>query len=73
MELIHAYLWLKIEIVKPQQILKASYLKQRYQISFWDSLIISSAMLGGATHIITEDLSHGQNIEGVFLKNPFLE
>jgi len=43
----------------------------RYKLSFWDSLIVQAAMHGGAAVLYTEDLSHGQVIEGLTVENPF--
>jgi predicted nucleic acid-binding protein len=43
----------------------------RYQISFWDGLILAAAEAGGAEVLYTEDLSHGQRYGGVLARNPF--
>jgi predicted nucleic acid-binding protein len=40
--------------------------------SFWDALIIAAALRLHAKKIITEDLNHGQIIEGILVENPFL-
>lgn len=40
--------------------------------SFWDALIITAAITGGAAHLFTEDLQHGQIIDGMLIKNPFV-
>lgn len=45
---------------------------RRLSISLWDALIVEAATLGGADHILTEDLQHGQIIDGVRVHNPFL-
>jgi predicted nucleic acid-binding protein len=42
------------------------------KISFWDALICASALKAGASRILSEDLSHGQNISGVRVENPFI-
>jgi predicted nucleic acid-binding protein len=52
-------------------ILKAIETMRRYRLSFWDSLIIQSALHGGATILYTEDLQHGQVIETLAVENPF--
>ncbi|MCL4176359.1 MAG: PIN domain-containing protein [Verrucomicrobia bacterium] len=44
----------------------------RWEISLWDSLILAAARASGASELITEDLSHGQNYGGVKVVNPFL-
>jgi predicted nucleic acid-binding protein len=41
--------------------------------SFWDALILEAALRGGADRLLTEDLQHGQEIEGLRIDNPFLE
>ena len=43
----------------------------RYGYSFYDSLIIASALSAGCTRLLTEDLQHGQRIEGLTIHNPF--
>ncbi len=40
--------------------------------SFWDALIVEAAHAAGASRLLTEDLQHGQNIEGLRIENPFL-
>lgn len=46
--------------------------KERWQTSFWDALIIAAAREAGATTLISEDLNHGQDYDGVRIQNPFL-
>jgi predicted nucleic acid-binding protein len=41
--------------------------------TFWEALILEAALRGGADLLLTEDLQHGQKIEGLRVKNPFLE
>ena len=42
------------------------------QISFWDSLILSAAKLSRCEKLYSEDMSHGQVIDGVMIYDPFL-
>lgn len=53
-----------------ESILEAIEILSRYGYSFWDSLIIEAAISGGATVLLSEDLSHGQIIDGLTIKNP---
>ena len=39
--------------------------------SFWDSLIVTAAIASGAECLFTEDLQHGQIIDGLRIENPF--
>jgi predicted nucleic acid-binding protein len=50
---------------------KAVNLCQRFQISYWDAAIIAAAHELGCRTIFSEDLSHGQNYDGVTVLNPF--
>ena len=54
-------------------ILEAINIQKRYQLSFWDSLILEAAISGGANVLLSEGLSHQQIIENVQIKNPFLD
>lgn len=45
---------------------------QSMSISFWDALIVEAALTAGAERLLTEDLQHGQVIDGVQIENPFL-
>jgi predicted nucleic acid-binding protein len=58
--------------VDSSMILSAISRSRTDQLSFWDSLIIQSALAGGAGRLYTEDLQHGRVIEGMRIENPFL-
>lgn len=49
----------------------AMALAQRYELNFWDALTVESALSGGAEVLYTEDLNHGQIIDGLRIENPF--
>jgi predicted nucleic acid-binding protein len=51
-------------------ILEALDLEARYQISFWDALVIQAAQAAGAEILYSEDLSDGQRYGTVRVKNP---
>jgi predicted nucleic acid-binding protein len=44
----------------------------RHRFSYWDSAIIAAAAELGCATLFTEDLSHGQIVNGVRIINPFL-
>lgn len=51
--------------------LKAIEMKLRYRYSFWDSLIIASALENNCSILYSEDMHHGQVIEGTLtIQNP---
>ena len=45
---------------------------ERWQLSFYDSLIISAALKSECSIIYTEDLQHGQKIFELKIVNPFI-
>ena len=47
-------------------------IQQRYTFSFFDSLIIASALEAGCQTLYTEDLQHNQKIQNLTIINPFL-
>jgi predicted nucleic acid-binding protein len=52
-----------------------SYLiRNRYRYSYWDSLIIASALEHGCTKLISEDMQNRQFIEDrISISNPFVD
>jgi predicted nucleic acid-binding protein len=64
---------LKWEVVinDGQSILEAADIQSNHNFSFWDSLIIQAAIRGDASFLLSEDLSDGQTIRGVTIRNPF--
>jgi predicted nucleic acid-binding protein len=46
-------------------------LQDRYQLSFWDGLIVAAAKSITCSVLLTEDLQSGQDFEGLLVVNPF--
>lgn len=44
---------------------------QQHDLSYWDAAIVAAAKLLGCRRLYTEDLTHGQRVEGVVVHNPF--
>jgi predicted nucleic acid-binding protein len=51
----------------------AREIEQRYRLGWWDSLIVSAAREQRCAMLLTEDLQHGQVIDGLRICNPFVE
>ena len=43
----------------------------KHGLSYWDSAIVAAARALGCRELYSEDMSHGQEIEGVIIINPF--
>ena len=63
------------DVVEPvvQDVLAAIDLHRLHQVSYWDALVIHCARKSGCAVVLTEDLQHGQVIDGVRVVNPFLK
>jgi predicted nucleic acid-binding protein len=59
--------------VHEAMILAAIERSRSMSFSFWDALTVEAALRAGADRLLTEDLQHGQRIEGLRVENPFLE
>jgi predicted nucleic acid-binding protein len=46
-------------------------IEDRFGLSFWDSLIVAAAHVAGCEVILTEDLQHGMDLDGVRVVDPF--
>lgn len=43
----------------------------RWHFSFYDSLIVAAALTAGCSRLLSEDLQHGQRLDGLTVSNPF--
>lgn len=48
-------------------------IQDRWGFSFWDALIVAGARADGCDILLTEDLSHGQELDGLRVASPFEE
>lgn len=44
----------------------------RFQVGYYDALILAAARLADCSVVYSEDLNHGQDYDGVCVENPFL-
>jgi predicted nucleic acid-binding protein len=47
-------------------------IQDRYQLSFWDALIVAAAGSATCRYLLTEDLQANQELDGMVVINPFL-
>ena len=55
----------------PATFRRAWEVEDRFGFSWWDSLVVASAMESGARLLLTEDLQHGLVIDHLRVANPF--
>jgi predicted nucleic acid-binding protein len=55
-------------------VLTASSLRERYSLSFWDSILVASALFSECNLLISEDMQNGLNIDQKLkIKNIFVK
>lgn len=47
-------------------------IEARFQLNYWDALIVASAQQQGCRYVLSEDLRHHQQIDSVQILDPFL-
>jgi predicted nucleic acid-binding protein len=58
--------------ITPDLMRTAIDMHQRFQISYWDGAILAAARQLGCRTVYSEDLSSGQDYDGVLVVNPFM-
>lgn len=66
------YAQLDVALVSPGLVLAAIELHRLHGLSFWDALIVRTAMDAGCTRLLSEDLQHARSFEALVVENPFL-
>jgi predicted nucleic acid-binding protein len=52
---------------------RALLLREETGFSFYDSLVVAAALESGCSTLLSEDLQHGRNVQGLALVNPFAD
>jgi predicted nucleic acid-binding protein len=69
-EIVADYLTWQVVVNGGESILEALDIEARFQISFWDALVVQAAQASGAEILYSEDLSDGQTYGSVRVINP---
>jgi len=70
-EVVSDYLAWHVVVNTGESILEALDIETRYQLSFWDALIIQAAQAADAGILYSEGLADGQRYGRVRVRNPF--
>ncbi len=71
--LVQSFLRFRPVATSTELMLAALDTRARFQISYWDAAIIEASRQVGCHIVLSEDLDHGQDYDGVVVENPFLE
>jgi predicted nucleic acid-binding protein len=63
---------LNVVQVDPDLVIGAIDLHIIHRLSFWDALVVKSAVVAGCRRLYSEDLQHDSVVDGVRIANPFL-
>jgi predicted nucleic acid-binding protein len=66
------YAQLDVALVSPALVLAAIELHRLHGLSFWDALIVRTAMDAGCTRLLSADLQHERAFEALVVENPFV-
>ena len=69
--LVRTWLRFKIQEMTLAVMLDALEIKASYGLSYWDAAIVAAARALGCRQLLSEDMRHGREIEGVQINNPF--
>ena len=71
LELVREYLTWSVIENSGKLLVDAAELQQRAQLSFWDALVVQTAIHTGCDKLYSEDLNAGQRFASVVVVNPF--
>jgi predicted nucleic acid-binding protein len=69
--LLTAWTRFKVQEITLSMLTSALEIKAAHRFSYWDSAIIAAARALGCRELYSEDMSHGQEVEGLVIINPF--
>jgi predicted nucleic acid-binding protein len=69
--LIQTWLRFKVQEITLAVMLGALEIKANYQLSYWDAAIVAAARALGCHELLSEDMSHGREVEGILILDPF--
>jgi predicted nucleic acid-binding protein len=69
--LVRTWLRFKVQEITLPIMFGALEIKASYGLSYWDAAIVAAARALGCRELFSEDMSHGREIEGVTIYNPF--
>ncbi len=69
--LVRTWLRFKVQEITVPVMMSALDIKAHHALSYWDAAIVASARALGCRELFSEDMSHGREIEGIIINNPF--
>jgi predicted nucleic acid-binding protein len=70
--LIHTWLRFRVQEISVSIMSEALRLKSAHGLSYWDAAIVAAARALGCRELYSEDMTHGREIEGTIILDPFI-
>src|SRR5258708_4723719 len=69
--LIRTWLRFPVQEMTLPVLLGALEIRATHRLSYWDSAIVAAARALGCQELLSEDMSHGREVEGILIRDPF--
>ena len=69
--LIRTWLRFQVQELTLPVMIGALEIKATHTLSYWDAAIVAAARTLGCQQVLSEDMGHGREIDGVTIHNPF--
>ncbi len=73
MEFLRRFRTLPVQEITVELFDRATEMKQKFGLSYWDAAILSAAKMLGCEAVYSEDMSHQMDYDGLQVINPFSE
>ncbi|MGZ4374549.1 MAG: PIN domain-containing protein [Gaiellaceae bacterium] len=70
-DLIHTWLRYQVQEITLPVMRNALEIKEVFRLSYWDAAVVAAARALGCRELLSEDMSHDREIDGVVIVNPF--
>jgi predicted nucleic acid-binding protein len=70
-EEVQSYLAWNPQSVDTHVLMRANEVERRYQLNWWDCLIVAAAQVQGCVLLLSEDMQDGADYGGIILRSPF--
>lgn len=69
--LVRAWLRFRVQETTVAVLLGALEIRAQHGLSYWDAAILAAARALGCRQLLSEDMSHGRELEGILITDPF--
>ena len=69
--LVRTWLRFKVQEITVPIMTDALRIKATYSFSYWDAAVVAAARALGCRELYSEDMTHGREVEGTTIINPF--